>query len=585
MSGSSKNTRQSFELNGVTINPPVEWTDIEVTASFDNDSIQANINFDSFRFVNKEAQVLKQWITDGYPGIFEGVPFKMKAFNNLNSVDSFDGFINLSDDAAFLEDGSVVANIVKKHGLDNLQDRLDALTWGYLEEIGAVTQSDYTNLDYVVEKKEDLFKILMSNIILFLMIKELAESIMRVADDIATVIAMISIYPGGSIGAVIWFAAKALINLAYTIILLAAVIDLGNKMLETLLPRLRTHKTIQLRRALTIVANHLGYNFVSPITELDNVYFLPSNPRQDNVNLIDGLITSLKGTPTGIPNVNDYGYGCGEFFSVIKDLPYGRFAIIGNDLHFRSDNDPFWIKNSTYQMPDVLIEEQKYNTDELATRFAFLFQIDQRDDWTIDNYLGTAIERVTDAIQVNIPQAKYLSGLDEVKIPYALANRKNELNGVENVLKFIANFLDSVAQALGGNSNLAGSITGKLGVMKVSDNSHIVPKLVYLAGGKIPVNQRDLFSAPVLYAKYWNQTSFIANNFRRQRKVYNNVRVPFGLNNFIELIDNSYFTPSTGGIGKVKQINWRLFSDYATISYWEQHKYAPNLKETFIIQP
>ncbi|MBV1929798.1 MAG: hypothetical protein KUG81_09855, partial [Gammaproteobacteria bacterium] len=563
MADNTINTRQSYELNGVDSNPPKEWTDIEVNASFENENAQANIQFDSFLFVNNEATVLKDWISSGFPGIYEGVPFKIKGFNNTSGLSIFDGFVNLSDDVSILEDGSVLAKVVKKNGLNTLDERLNALTWGYLEDIGVVGQSNYTTIDYVVQKKINPFEVLMSQIILFLMIKELAEAIKRVSEDAALIAAMTGIPLGGIIGAAIWAVAKALINLIYTIILLIAVINMANNLFELLLPKKRQHKTLKLRTAFQLVAAHLGYTFVSPLTEMDNVYFLPSNPRQDEASLSTGFITVKKGTPTGIPNVLDAGYGVGDFFNRVKDVVYGKFAIIGNELHLRSVNDPFWIKNSTYQMPDVLIEELKYNTDDLKTRFQLAFKIDQKDEWTIDNYKGTAYERVTDAQQVNIQEAKYLSGLNEVNIPFALPTRKDKLNAVENTLKVVAGFIDTLTGVLGGGTNFVSQINSKIGILKVSDNSYSVPKLLYLQGGKLPVNHRDLFSAKVMYDKYWNETSFIANNFKGQRKVYNNVRVPFGLNNFLELIDNSYFTDSLGTVGKVTSINWSPFKDYA----------------------
>lgn len=583
MAENTINTRESFEINGLTVNPPVEWADIEIEASFDNDNIQPNITIDTFRFVNKEATILKDWINNGFPGIFEGIPFKIKGFNNTNNLSVFDGFINLSDDVSLLEDGSVNAKVIKKDGLNNLQDRLDALTFGFLEDIGIINSSNYTTIDYVVEKKINAVELIISNVVLFLMIKELAESIERVATDIATGIALTSIPLGGAIGAVVWFAAKALINLAYAIVLLAAVINLANKLFQLLLPPVRQHKVMKLRTAMERVCIALGYNFVSPITELDDVYFLPSNPRQDNVSLLDGLITTYKGTQSGIPNQIDFGYGCGEFFQVMRELFNGKYAIVGNDLHLRSLNDPYWVKTSTYQLPDVLIEEQKYNTNELNARWSLDFKIDLRDDWTIDNYVGSSLERVTDAITVNNLKAKYLKGIEEIQIPYALGNRKDQLNAVENTLKVVAGLIDSVTGAFGSGTNFVSTMNNKVGMLKVSDNSHSIPKLLFLKGGKIPVNDRVSFSAPKMYQKYWNESSWVTNANKRQRKVYNNVRIPFGLNDFVKLIDNNYITDSNGNLGRVLNISWNLFSDYATITYYTEFKYAPNLKETFII--
>jgi len=586
MSANSVNTRVDFTLNGQAINAPEEWADIEINASFDDDGTQASISTESFRFVNidtdKASKILRDWITNDNPGIFHGVPFDIRTFNNQNSQNAFEGYVNLANDVVLLEDGSTQANIQKKEGLDDLNLRLEALTWGYLDLLGIVGSGDYTNVDYVVEKKFNFFEILMSNIVLFLLIKELQESIEKTAQKIADAAAHLSGGISGGPAAAAWSVATAIIQLLYTTLIAIAVINLGNQLLETLLPRVRTHKTIQLRRAMTIVANYLGYGFVSPITELDNVYFLPSNRETDDVSFISGLITQLKGTPAGIPNVTDPGYNCLDFFRYVQEMTNSKFAIVNGDIQFRSKNDPYWIKTATYTMPNVLVEEQRFNTDELRARWALLFAIDNADEWTIDSYKGTSYEVQTDAVQTPDPQAKFISGLNEINIPWSLGNRKDKLNGIERLLKNVAQFLDNVVNTLGGNSNLAGKVNNKVGMLKVSNNNYTRPKLLYIRGGKIPINHRTQFSAKVMWDKYHNEQSWVQNNFGQQKLVFKNVRVPFGLEDFLKLVENSYFTDYLQRQGKVTNITWNIYGDFATIDYWIQEPYTTNLKESFI---
>jgi hypothetical protein len=589
MSQSSINTSLTFTLNGQTINAPVEWRDIQISASFDEDSVQANISIDSFRFVNTDTQkaskILRDWIINDNPGIFHGVPFEIKGFNNQNILNVFEGYVNLANDVSLLEDGSTVANIIKKEGLDSLNDRLEALTWGYLEIIGAVTSADYQTIDYVVEKKFNFFEILMSNIVLFLLIKELIESVKDLAKQINDAFGHGAGGISGPAASAAWTITAIIIQALYTALIAVAVINLGNKLIELLLPRVRQHKCIQLRRALEIISNHIGLNLVSPITELDNVYFLPSNNNQDEVSFLSGLITQLKGTSTGVPNVVDYGYNCRDFFSLVQELTYSKVQVVNGDLQLRTVSDPYWVKTANYTMPDVLVEEQKFNTEELRSRFALLFQIDQRDDWTIDNYLGTAYERITDAVSTPILDAKFISGLDEHNIFASLGNRKDKLNGLEHVLKNVAQFLDGVVNSLGASSNLTSKITNKIGILKVSDNNHTKPKLLYLAGNKMPLNHRSLFSAKVMYDKYYVEKSFVANNWHSQKEVYKGVRIPFGLESFLKLIDNSYFYDNSNRLGKVMNIEWSLDGDFAVVDYWIREVYTTNLKESFIETP
>ncbi len=149
-------------------------------------------------------------------------------------------------------------------------------------------------------------------------------------------------------------------------------------------------------------------------------------------------------------------------------------------------------------------------------------------------------------------------------------------------MRDLAGFMDSVINNLGGSSDFAQGIEEKIGMMKVTNNNHSIAKLVYLKGGKIPSNHRQLFSAKVLYEKYYNYTSFVQNNFGRQRLVFEQVVVPFGLAEFLELINNSYFYDNQNRLGKIENIEWNIMKDTAKIDYWIKQVYAPNLKETFL---
>ena len=85
-----------------------------------------------------------------------------------------------------------------------------------------------------------------------------------------------------------------------------------------------------------------------------------------------------------------------------------------------------------------------------------------------------------------------------------------------------------------------------------------------------------------MWDKYHNEKSFIQNNFGRQRRYIEDETIPFGLSDFVTLLDNSYFRDENGVVGKVVDIDWNMNRDFATISYWVQEIYTNNLQETFI---
>lgn len=583
----SKSALYSFELDNNKAAAPFEWQGIEIAASFPAEAVQATITTDNIIFVREERAKIKQFIEDGLnggDGIFQGMPYNIKAKNINSQFNAFNGFVDLTDDLQIDDfNQRIIARLKKDDGLDQLETRLKPLSYGFLEEeLGLFTDADYVDVDYVIQKKDNLIDILIASIILYLMIKELAEAVKDTAKAIADVAAHITGGFTGAIAAIIFSVAVAIIQAAYTALILVAVINLSLVLINALLPIVRKHKAITLRTLLSKVSTHLGYTFVGIAEEFDKVVYLPSNPEYDEEDSKTGLIKTFKSINKGIPNSTDFGYKCEDMFGLAATLINGKYTIIGNELHLRSKNDPFYKKLSTYKMPSVREKVKRYNTDKLNGLRIFNFLTDITDDYTIDNYEGTLFQVSTDAISSSDEKGKFISGLQEVTYNVALGTRKEVVNPLLVALKAVAKVIDGATKTFGKGTNLAARVKDRRGVLVVSNNNHQIAKLLWLENGNIPPNQRDLFSAKSLYDKYHNYESFVANNFGFQRLVFKNVKVPFGFEDFLKVINNSYFTDQNGKEGKIESIKWNLAGDFAIVDYWLEEVYTKNLKETTI---
>lgn len=586
MGNPSKSAQLKFTLDSKSIDAPVEWQDISIEATFDDQAIQPNITSSEFTFVNAEAIQIRDYITNGLNGgvgIFEGIPFNIETFNKDSSKSAFNGFLDLSDNFEDLDSvPKVKAKIMKENGLNSLNTRLSDLTYGYLEEKGVFTNSDYTEIDYQVIRSVNPLEIIISGITIYIMIKELQEIIKNIGKNIAIAAGDTSGGVFGPIGAAIFLALSIAIDVIYAALIIIAVIELVRQLINLLFPPVRQHKTLFWRTALSKVADYLGYTFVSPINELDFIYYLPSNPNLDLEDEKTGLFKKFRGTSKGIPNSQDYGYNCSEMFSLAQKAFNAKFVIVGNELHLRSDNDPFWIKTSTYEMPDVLIEGKKYNTNEFVGDKIITFDWDIKDTWTTDNYTGTAYEIKTDAIKVNNPRAVTLKGQDTITLPVCLGTRKEKTTAIEKVILRLARKADGVVDAYLSKSTLATLVKERTGMLKVSDNNHSKPKLLYIIGDRMPSNHRDLWSAKVLWDQYHIHNSFVDNNYVGQKVIYEDKEIPFGFEDFLKLIDNSYFRNFKGEVSKATKLDWNIASDRATISFWTRKPYTNNLIETKI---
>lgn len=586
MSNLSKNSEAKFLLDGVSINAPVEWEDITINANYENDSVQPSLAVENFVFPLEARDSINQWISNGMSGgvgIFEGMPFQLTLFNNQPIQENFKAFIDFTNGYQDLpEDGKVEVSIIKDDSLDNFFEQVEGTTFGYLESIGAIGLGDYKEISYVVEKKFNMFEILMSAVILYLMIKELGEAVDRLASLVVETTAHLTGgFPAfGAIASIIFVIAKVILQLIYTLLILAAIIELAKNLFETLVPPQRTHLGVKLFTALERVCTHFGYGFSSPIAEMSNVTYLPSNPNLDEKTFA-GFISSTKGTQTGRPNVIDYGYKCDEMFELAKNMFNAKIAIVNGVVILRTKNDPFWIQQSTWSLPDVLLETKQYNTDEIKPERLLTFVTDLNDEWTIDNYLGTAYEiRTTQATTIR-KRAVLLKGLDEVNFRTALGSRKDELNAIERFLKDIAQVIDDVTGFLGGGTDWASKIEARLGVLKVSNNWHSIPKMLYPEGTKLPSNHRTLWNAKVLYQKYHGEKSFVLNNFYGQKTVYKGIQIPFGFEDYKQLTTNSYFL-FNGKTAKITNFTWTIGRDRADIDFWVREPYTFNLAETYI---
>ena len=576
-------------LNSKILQPPKEWQEIGLIASFQDGEVQPTITQENLTFILDSYTELKNWIADG--NVFEGMPLTILSQstnqNGLSSITSFDGFVDLRDAIINDTEGSISAEVRYKEDISRFFERLQALDYAYLDLQNAINYN-YSDCDYTVVKIDYAFEALMQSTILFLMTKQLIEVTRIIADNIATIAGLTTAALTGAIGATVYLIATLILNVVYATAILIQVINLGRDLISAFVQPKRTHKSSDLFNLIKSVCNYLGYSFNTSILDMKNYYYLPSNTNVDEFDDKIGFLKKAQTIKKGIPNVLDYGYRCSEMFELVRNMFNGRFAIVDNTVQFHTELSPFWQTFSTFQMPDILEGEYKYNTEELKSNIFISFETDLTDGWTIEKFEGTNYQIITTDITNINPKAVVIDKLEEVRLPVALGVRKDKLNGFEKFLKFLAGIIDGVVNTfnriffLRGRSDLAGRIQNKVGILKVENNNHRVPKIILLENGRIPSNHRQRLSAKHLWENYISEKSFIQNGFRRQRKLFSGVSIPFGWQDYVKLINNSYFTDLNGKQGKVTEIEWIQDADTANISYYLEEVYTTNLKETFI---
>jgi hypothetical protein len=550
-----------FFLNNIEINPPLEWQGVQIMATFDNSSVQANITTDEFTFVNEEAESIQAWL-DQF-GYFVGMPFVIQ----YKSFVAFNGFLDFTSFKQ-IEKGRVQCKLRKFNGLNTLDDRSRANSDGYLESLGRITNSDYVNVPYLVERVDNDFEQLILIVTIYMIAYQLQQLIKDIAKNIALIASTVAGGITGPIAAAVLAIAVAAIELAFAVVILFELIKLVGKLLELIFPPVRNHKAMTLRRALEIASDYFGYTLETTINELDNVVYLPSKPNGN------------KPIQRGIPNVSDFGYQISEMFELIATAFNAKYRIVENTLQVHSEGSDYWLSQSGYTLPDVLNEQRQYNNADLPARTLIAFNTDTADDWTVDDWTGTNYEIVTSHTFEVSQNQNLLKGLKEVAIPCALGSVKDKNSVVETLGEALLDVARRFSNLLGGN--LADTVPNRKGVLKLSQKIHTVPKLLWLENGKIPLNHREKWIAKVIWEKYYQKTSFVGFDTIGQRRLIEEEKIPFSFEDFLLITNNSYFWTNNGQRGKMESVKWQLDSDFAIVDYWINERYDNNLTETYI---
>jgi hypothetical protein len=581
-------TSASITINGKSSNPPRSFFDVSIQANF-GANIQANINTEEFTFILDEYSEIIEWIENGKKsgvGIFEGIPIKINTTDGVSVIEAFNGIIDLQDNLQIFPNlGEIKAKLRQDNGLNQLQELIEPLDYGYLRSLGVIKPSDYNSVDYVVVRPDATLESITILITAYLLSKQLKDTIKELAESVATVAGIAASGLSGPIGAAIYAVAVAIAQAIYAAAILILLINLATDLFNLIIQPKRTHKCISFYKLLQKTCEYIGLRFNSTIEELNSYYYLPSNINTDDR---EGTIFIKKyATITeGIPNVRDFGYSCPEMFQLVRDVFEGRFAIIDDTVQFHSENSDYWIKESGYVKPDAKSDVRgssfRYNTDEMISSYLIQFQTDIADSYTIENYQGTSYQVLTDAKTVNEAKNKTIKNAKQLTLPIALGNRKDTLNGFEKLAASLAGIVDEITKVFGGGSNFKKKIKNREGLLKVADNNHNIPKLLYLEGSTIPKNHREKLSAKVLWDKFHNYNSFVDNNFGKQRRVIVGERIPFGFPDYQKVTRNSYFKDENGKQGKIMKLEWVFNRDYAVIDYWLPEVYTNNLTETKI---
>lgn len=587
--------------NGLIISEPRNFDELEIKKDFLDRNDDVNINISRLDFAGQEAKDIINRLLNGLSGgvgIFEGDKYSIEVGEIGSPVYVFEGFLDYAEGVEIGGCDEVAVSLKKRQGSDWLNDVADGFSFRYLFlEKGSITSNDFVRVPYVINYIPDTMQLIMLSISLFMMTKELVSAIKNLADAVGDVTdaAVPVVGVGVGLGAVavtaydignfILVVIKLVAWIAYTVAIVVAIVNLIEQIIEQILPPKRYHLGMSIYDLFRKGAEHLGLGFKSDLlTERKDWVIVPSKGHRGGEKPTD-YVGSW--TESGVPNANDGFDTFGDLIRVWSRALNADYRIINGVFHF--EREDYWDSVGNFTVPDFFTDQKElkdrftFNVDEMVANYNINWAYDTQDQNTLDNQVGRVFQAIIEPNVVNNQDLVSLKGLEEVAIPCSLGLRKNNLNAVEEALKGLAEFVDGLTGFFGSGTSFASDIENRKGALLTSSHFFTIPKVVAMKGSKLAKNQRQILGARTLWEELHFINSFVEiNGKHNQYYRYKNVKVPFCMGDFVELLENNNCKTINGEEAMIESLKWRVWEDYARIDYRVKKKYTNNLTIKYI---
>lgn len=600
-------TVTKYILDGQETQPYRGSRDFVISALFGLEP-QATVSINEVPFVDTDKALNSQKVRTAWANNpVEGIPFALN-ISNGNIAYDFKFYLDYTR-MKFLSDIETVVGVTAESSLQQFDFRADGITQRLLLSKNILNLADFQNVPYVVENRKTLLERINLLFQGFILLKSLVDEIFKLI-NIAADITSFGI-------------AQALVNLTTTIAALVlqvvALKNLLEQIRESFFPNLLYHSGIKPKVFLQKAIAYMGYsgtNFGTFTDIMNKLTILGSKNNQKGIP--DNFVNPI----AGIMNPSDVGYNLFAMKEQLKNQFRLREAIIDNVYHLRPEKDPFWVQTSSYIMPNVLIEQTFANNGTIRPNYEDVnsstiveYRTDDSDLHTLDDLANESdpsstgkIISVTTVTPIVVGDQRkvLLKGSKNVDIPYTLAVRKDVLDDLfdlfienvegfeelkEQILDQIENLSDILNQSGIPLDDIILGLTNRTGALKVENHFFSVPKMMLLEDNnqgnpRIPENFVDIIGAKAIYEDFHSYDSFIPGNRNPSdfnetaaKLISEGVRIPFGLQDFNSILNNSYFSTQEGNTGKFTKVDWNVEGDFAIVDFWIYDNWMSNIEE------
>ena len=566
-------------LNEIEITPRNREV-IGVVSDFTDNPEVLKVNVDTVILPREAYDIVKNHIST--IGLFEGIPYRVQMANGI----SLDYYVDLTSAPVF-RSYECELKIKRRRANDNFFDNANGTSFELLLAKGVVFPT--FNVPYLIIKDNQVELGIILSLALFNMTQASIQAIKDLANTISAGTAAFTPSIGATgpvlnIGPIVQYFINITIQVIYIASLLIAITEMAVKLFSLIFPKVRNLLGCKVKDLIEQGCNYLGFTLDSTLLTTENFTVLP-------VPLVRGRKGIFKFLPDdlispfnkGVPSSSDTVSTLGSLIKAVEDTFNARTKVINGVVQI--ERRDYWEDVAINNIIPAMViqadrqDEYSFNPEDVWKRYYIHYQLDQMDLNTMDElYDIHDAEYSTEPINVVNSDLVTIKGLNDVAPPFALGQRKDELNWIELLAKGLFAVIDALTGLFGGGTNLVAKIDARVGVLVISQNFFAVTKLLYTINGKQPVNFKDYVSAKGL----WNNYHYINQIFLNSWKIKSDVRLRIMEEDFVTLLNNNWI--EVDGVNcEILRLEWIDEKSLATLTYKIPDNFANGKVSTLII--
>jgi len=569
-------------LNDIEISPR-NVLDFGVQSNYDDDPQVLEIDADKVVLPREALEIVQNHIQT--QGVFEGIPYRIEMQTETGPNISLQYYVDLTENPVF-RDFEFEVKIKKRLGTDSYFDQANGTSFELLAANGV--QFQFIDIPYLIIRDNQVALGITLAISLYAMTEALIQAIRDLAESVQDIIEAVTPSVGAgsviNIGEIITLALGIVAQLAYTALLLIAVIKLAQQMFELLFPKIRFYLGCTIKELIVKGSQYLGYTVQSNLlNEIANWTIMPVPLVKEKNSVVDFIENDLNFSFTkGYPTASDTTPTLGSLVKAVEESFNARTRVLNGVV--RIERRDWWANVTTNQilpalnLQDVRQSEYTLNTEDAWKRYLVRYFVDQSDFHTLDFYDPTDSEYSTEPTNVLNSDLVTIKGTKDVRIPFALGVRKNKLNWIEKLAKGFFQVIDEVTGVFGGGTSFAANIQNRIGVTQIGQQFYSTTKILYAVNGKQPENYVSKIRASAVYNKYHSINAIQVNGY----EIYSDVPVALRPQEFVSLLDNNY-AEIDGVICEIISLRYNDEESKAFVSYKKPNNYASGKVYTLTI--